>query len=98
MTRFTPEYLELREILSNQHLVNLSLKLMEMHAQGLLKENVLATVRVGAEAKCIIYLDKQARSIWLLGGHWDRHGEPTPAFLARMNHYASELSQGKEPK
>jgi hypothetical protein len=98
MTRFTPEYLEFRETLNNNHLVNLSLTLMEMSAQGLMKEKTLMTVKIGAEIKCVIYLDKHGRTIWLLGGHWERHGEPTPAFLARMDHYASELLQGREPR
>jgi hypothetical protein len=84
--------------LDNHYLLSLKLKLMEMNAQRLFKENTLKEVVVGAELRCTVYADKRDGTLWLLGGHWVKDGEPSAAYRARMNYYAAELLAGREPR
>jgi hypothetical protein len=97
MTRYTREYLEFRDGLNNDQLLNFRAQLKNALSDGLIQDNRLTFFQVGGAVHFHIYVDRHLGVIWLLGGHWVRKGEPTEAFLERMEHYARELSQGREP-
>lgn len=97
MTKFTREYLEFRETLNNDHLLNLRAQLKNMLADGAIQENTLMVLEIGGALLFHIYIDRSSDTVWLLGGHWVRNGEPTKSFLERMNYFAVEIMQGREP-
>ena len=98
MTKFTKEYREFRQTLNNDQLLNLRGELTNRIAAGSLKENVLTILKLGGAVQFHVYVDKSSGDIWMLGGHWVRAGEPAKSFQDRMNYYANELLQGREPK
>ena len=98
VSKFTKEYVEFRDTLNNDQLLCLKGELQNRIVAGTLKENVLTTLKLGGLVQFHVYVDKSSGSLWLLGGHWVRNGEPTKGFLERMNRYAEDLLRGREPR
>jgi hypothetical protein len=96
-TQFSKEYLEFRENLNNAQLLNFRAQLKNSLHDGEIARNTLSILQVGGVLSFHIYIDRTDETIWLLGGHWVRSGEPTRTFLERMNFYAAEISQGRRP-
>jgi hypothetical protein len=97
-TRFTPEYAHFREQLDNNQLLNFRAHLTNLLHDGSLAERKLRVLEVGGAVRFHIYVDKVNETLWLLGGHWLRQGEPSKDFMEKMKFYEAELALGREPK
>lgn len=97
-TRFTSEYLEFRNTLNNDQLLNLRNKLKNMLQDEDVRDHILTVLELGGAILFHVYIDKASGTVWILGGHWVRQGEPSKEFLARMHRYAAEILRGEEPQ
>src|SRR5437764_133412 len=95
--RTTEKYLLFREMLSNGQVLNLRAKIINKIVNRELQDNILTVVKVGSEVAFHVYVDQREQTLWLLGGHWVREGEPSRAFVELMHQYAEEILRGREP-
>jgi hypothetical protein len=94
-TQFSRQYVEFRELLQNNEL-QMFQQTLKILAYAGIKENKLIQVRApDISPRFCIYVFRQGELLSLLGGHWLRKGEPTPAYLKEINGLVSNLKEGK---
>ena len=98
VSKFSKEYLDFRDSLTNAQLLNFRAQLKNFLTDGEIRENTLTIFEVGGSVKFHIYIDRVNHTVWILGGHWVRIGEPSKGFIERMSFYEAEIAKGREPE
>jgi hypothetical protein len=94
------EYVRFSDNLNVHELTHLKAKLESLYAEGKIEAGKL--VRVPFERpmghrsfEIYVYLQDDPKTIWLLGGHWIRKGEPAAEFMRQMREHVKEIGGEK---
>lgn len=93
---FTKKYAQFRGLLSNAELDNFRAVLSNLLADKQLKSGPTELKLRGPKPfRVAVFLTGDR--IWLLGGHWDRKGEPTEAHQRYLKQALLRLQAGAAP-
>jgi hypothetical protein len=92
----TGRYLRFRALLSNRELDNFRAVLSNLAFDRKLAEGPVM-LHLRGPKPFRIALFRRGEAVWILAGHWERKGEPSPDFLRYVQQAGLRISAGAAP-